>query len=360
MAPRSFAPARRMAACCLLTVTPCQQCRQRLWECRRGRGHPLPGRAFCRWLQQYHCRYRRVLLRRRVHPIAYRRQLPGWPGARSGAVQESRFLFAGLEAIGLPDQPAHEFLRCDAGAQGNIYEVNQASTDDPYANPPNWNANGDPVTADDGRVIDELWHASINSRGEFINAKTPTDVTDAMRRVLSAVSSGSSPSGTFAQSGARIGPGSLTVVPMYDVQNNGTDWFSRLTASQATINPTTREVQYTRIWEASEQFPAATARNVYFNDAGTVRKFGTTTVSLAGLCGLSSTQYPAQSICNASTLTALGLMLRQRQIICLATPVARSVLVGGCAIARRCWATSSIPRRSSARRRRLRLSRIGG
>ncbi|HIE0125954.1 TPA: pilus assembly protein [Stenotrophomonas maltophilia] len=198
------------------------------------------------------------------------------------------------------------FYGVTLGAQGNIYEVNQVSTDDPYANPPNWNANGDPVTADDGRVIDELWHASINSRGEFINAKTPSDVTDAMRRVLSAVSSGSSPSGTFAQSGARIGPGSLTVVPMYDVQNNGTDWFSRLTASQATVNPTTREVQYTRIWEASEQFPAATARNVYFNDAGTVRKFGATTVSLAGLCGLSSTQYPAQSICNASTLTALG------------------------------------------------------
>lgn len=197
------------------------------------------------------------------------------------------------------------FYGVTLGAQGLIYEVNQAATKDPYANAPNWNANGDPLTDDDGRVIDELWHAAINSRGEFINAKTPSDVTEAMRRVLSAVGSGSSPSGTFAQSGARIGTGSLAVSPMYDVQNNGTDWFSRLTASSVSLNAA-REAQFTRMWEASEQVPTPAARNVYFNDGSSVRKFGTSTVSLAGLCNLSKTLYPAQSICTEATLTALG------------------------------------------------------
>src|SRR5690606_38207689 len=133
------------------------------------------------------------------------------------------------------------FYGVTLGAEGKIYEVDQAATDDPYSNTPNWNGNGDPLSSDDGRVIDEIWHAAINSRGEFINAKTPSDVTEAMRRVLQAVGAGASPSGTIALTGARIGTGSLTVSPMYDVQNNGTDWYSRLTASQVTVDPTTRE-----------------------------------------------------------------------------------------------------------------------
>jgi len=198
------------------------------------------------------------------------------------------------------------FYGVTLGAQGLIYEVNQAATADPYTNAPNWNANGDPLSDDDGRVIDELWHAAINSRGEFINAKTPSDVTEAMRRVLSAVGAGQSPSGTFALSGARIGTGSLTVTPVYDVQNNGTDWYSRLTASSVSVNTTTREAQYSTMWEASAQMPTASARNVFFNDGSSVRKFGGNTISLAGLCNLSSSLYPALSICTESSLTALG------------------------------------------------------
>ncbi|MGE8259378.1 MAG: pilus assembly protein [Stenotrophomonas sp.] len=197
------------------------------------------------------------------------------------------------------------FYGVTLGAEGLIYDVNTAATDDPYANPPNWNANGDPLQGDDGRVIDELWHAAVNTRGEFINAKTPNDVTLAMRRVLEAVSAGGSPSGTFALTGARIGTGSLTVSPHYDVKNNGTDWSSKLTASRVTVDAA-RSAVFTPIWEASTQLPAATARNVYFDDAGTVKKFGGTTISLAGLCGLSNTLYPQQSLCTESRLTGLG------------------------------------------------------
>lgn len=215
-----------------------------------------------------------------------------------------------------PSSPDWKRLDCQAdlhmnfygvtlGAEGKIYEVDQAATDDPYSNTPNWNGNGDPLSSDDGRVIDEIWHAAINSRGEFINAKTPSDVTEAMRRVLQAVGAGASPSGTIALTGARIGTGSLTVSPMYDVQNNGTDWYSRLTASQVTVDPTTREALYTTLWEASAQLPAAAGRNVYFNDGGDVRRFGSTTVTLEGLCGLSRALYPAQAICTEASLRAL-------------------------------------------------------
>ncbi|MCC8912999.1 pilus assembly protein [Xanthomonas euvesicatoria] len=198
------------------------------------------------------------------------------------------------------------FYAITLGAQGKIYEVNQAATNDPYANAPDWNGNGDPIADDDGRVIDELWHATINSRGQFINAKSPDEVTGAMRRVLSAASAANSPSGTLALTGARIGAGSLTVTPEYQIRSNGTDWSSKLKANQATVDPDTREARFTPLWEASAQMPAASARNVYFNDGSNVQKFDGTTISLSGLCGLSKTLYPGQTLCSQTDLTNLG------------------------------------------------------
>lgn len=198
------------------------------------------------------------------------------------------------------------FYGVTLGAQGKIYEVNQAATKDPYTTTPNWNANGNPMDSDDGRVIDELWHAAINTRGEFINAKTPAEVTAAMRRVLSAVSSGSSPSGTIALTGARIGAGSLTVSPNYVVANEGTDWFSRLSASQVTVDPATREAKYTAIWEASTRFPAAAARKIYYANGTSVSEFSSSTVTLDTLCGTPSALYPGMSRCDSAGLTGLG------------------------------------------------------
>lgn len=198
------------------------------------------------------------------------------------------------------------FYAVTLGAQGKIFEVNQAATKDPYTNAPNWNANGDPTASDDGRVIDELWHATINTRGEFINAKTPSEVTAAMRRVLSAVAAGSSPSGSIALTGARIGAGSLSVTPRYEVANEGTDWFSRLTASQVSVNPSTRATVFTPIWEASTKLTSPSARKVFFANGTSVSPFSSSNVTLDLLCGTPAGKYPAMSRCNASDLTALG------------------------------------------------------
>ncbi|WP_093534046.1 PilC/PilY family type IV pilus protein [Stenotrophomonas rhizophila] len=197
------------------------------------------------------------------------------------------------------------FYGVTLGAQGRIYDVNQEATKDPYTNAPAWNS-GNPIDADDGRVIDEIWHGAINSRGEFINAKTPADVTAAMRRVLSAVAAGSSPSGSIALTGARIGAGSLTVSPTYEVANEGTDWFSRLTASQVTVDRATNAAVYTPIWEASSKFPAAGSRNIFFGSGTGVSVFDSSTVTLDLLCTKSTTLYPGMSQCDSATLKTIG------------------------------------------------------
>jgi len=156
-------------------------------------------------------------------------------------------------------------------------------------------------------TVDDIWHATVNTRGEFISARTPADITAAMRRILSSVSGGSSPSGSIAVTGARIGPGSLTVTPSYRVENEGTDWSGTLSASQIGLDPVTRVPVATFAWEASTRFPSPTARGVYFTRAGTTARFNSTNVTLAHLC--------ASGVCTAAEVTALGTTATQPNAI---------------------------------------------
>lgn len=169
------------------------------------------------------------------------------------------------------------------GAQGLIYgrPEHQAEMNDPFANPPAWPTqffNRHPS------AVDDLWHATLNSRGRFINASTPAALVRAMELVIRDVSTGQSPSGSVAVSGARIGVGSLAVTPRYD----GTDWSGTLSADRVSINESTREAVFDTIWEASTRMPSHSERNVLFASGTDVLRFSPITSSsdlaLADLC----------------------------------------------------------------------------
>ncbi|MEA9554994.1 PilC/PilY family type IV pilus protein [Xanthomonas nasturtii] len=195
------------------------------------------------------------------------------------------------------------FYGITLGARGNLFNPNVVQ--DAYTTPAvyqNW-----PFRENDERsTVDDIWHAATNTRGQYINARTPAEITQAMRRVLSSVTSGSSPSGTLAQSGARIGTGSFSVAPSYEIANEGTDWFGRLTGYTVTVNQQTREAVSTAAWEASARMPSATARNVLVSKAGVVSAFNDANVSLADLCTKSTALYPGMSLCTGSDLSNLG------------------------------------------------------
>lgn len=192
------------------------------------------------------------------------------------------------------------FYGVTLGAQGSIYDPNL--NQDPFVDPPiAWPGHNN----DSPTTVDDIWHASINTRGEFINARTPSDITAAMRRVLASVSAGSSPAGSIALTGARIGTGSLTVSPFYEARNSGTDWYSTLTAQTVTTNPATGVVSFTNAWEASARLPAAGSRNgVWFGTASGASQFTPANVgSLANLC---NDPRPGMSLCTAGEIAALG------------------------------------------------------
>ena len=168
------------------------------------------------------------------------------------------------------------FYGITLGGRGNLYDPDNVL--DPYTTPSiyqNW-----PSRQNDNRsTIDDIWHAAVNTRGEFVNARTPADITAAMRRILAAVSAGSTPSGTIALTGARIGTGSLSVEPFYAVENEGTDWFSRLDAYTVESDPLTQVVTFTPAWEASERFPAHGSRNIRFGTGSGTQAFDVANIS---------------------------------------------------------------------------------
>lgn len=193
------------------------------------------------------------------------------------------------------------FYGVTLGARGNLF--NPDVTQNPYTDASiygNW-----PPREDDQRsTVDDIWHASVNTRGEYINARTPVDITNAMARVLQAVSSGGAPSSGSGASGARIGVGSITAGSAYTIKNEGTDWSSTLNATRLSVDPATRALVQTDFWEASARMQGAASRRIFFTRAGATREFTSSNVSLADLC-TKTAQNPNMSLCDPAKLLAL-------------------------------------------------------
>jgi len=198
------------------------------------------------------------------------------------------------------------FYGVTLGGRGNLFDPDNVL--DPYVTPAiynNW-----PNRQDDNRsTVDDIWHATVNTRGELVNARTPADITEAMRRILSAVSAGASPSGTLALTGSRISTRSLTVQPSYEIRNEGTDWFSELAAFKLEMDSVTRLVSETAIWEASDRLDATSATtrkgHTWYGHATGASRFDSTNITtLDSLC---DNPRPGMSRCNAAQITALGI-----------------------------------------------------
>jgi len=194
------------------------------------------------------------------------------------------------------------FYGITLGARGNLFNPNL--TQNPYTTPAiynNWPARAN----DDPSTVDDIWHAATNTRGEYINARTPADITAAMRRVLSSVTAGAAPSGSLALTGSRIGTGSLSITPTFEIANGETDWFSRLTASRLQVNDD-REAEYVSVWEAAAKLGAQASRNIVATKGASAVNFNSTNISFSDLCTKPGTLYSDMVLCSASEVEGLG------------------------------------------------------
>lgn len=115
------------------------------------------------------------------------------------------------------------FYAVTLGSKGLIYDVNTAQTQDPFANPPTW-----PTSFQDRHpsAVDDLWHATINTRGEMLNAKTPKEVGDKLGAVLRSIVERLGSSSALASNSTRLETDTVTFQAQY---HSGT-WRGELNA----------------------------------------------------------------------------------------------------------------------------------
>ena len=137
------------------------------------------------------------------------------------------------------------------GASGEVFGVTHQSVIDAYSDLDTDGAIDYPVWPDttnqrDKRMVDDLYHAAVNGRGEMFNALTPADLsrqlTSALRDIIESI--GNSSSVTF-------NTGTLSEESLvYSASFNSTAWSGDLEARE--LDPSSGDVSETPVWKAAD------------------------------------------------------------------------------------------------------------
>jgi|GEM_PF-197491 len=136
------------------------------------------------------------------------------------------------------------------GATGTLFGVNYNKVADAYSTSagPTWPDTG----LRDKRMIDDLYHAAVNGRGEMFNASTPVELrnelTAALRDIIASIGNSS---GVSFNTGAR---NSESLV--FSASFNSTAWSGNLAARE--LDPNTGDVADDSVWDASSRLDAQT------------------------------------------------------------------------------------------------------
>lgn len=109
--------------------------------------------------------------------------------------------------------------------------------------------NSEPV----GHVYD-LWHAAINSRGEFFNADNPTAVAEAFQSAFASILTKNPSSSALAANSTSVQTGTMVYQAKYD----SADWHGQLLAYPVDDKGNLGVAS----WDAAEKMPTAVARNI--------------------------------------------------------------------------------------------------
>ena len=83
------------------------------------------------------------------------------------------------------------------------------------------------VGTDDGKKIDDMWHAALNSRGAFFAASSPAALSNALKNIINGIVSRNTTSVSGSLSSAVLTEGAATYQAGYDTN----DWKGSLTAN---------------------------------------------------------------------------------------------------------------------------------
>ncbi len=104
--------------------------------------------------------------------------------------------------------------------------------------------------------IDDLWHASLNGRGAFVNASSPSQFVDGLSNMLGDIGERVASGGTVAASSTA--PNATTLI--YQGRFVGSNWTGDLWATRLNADGS---LAATPTWKASENIPTPASRALY-------------------------------------------------------------------------------------------------
>lgn len=144
-------------------------------------------------------------------------------------------------------------------------------------------------TSNNQTTIDDLWHATLNSRGEFLVATNSSELTEALVQTLSSIAAEKGRAASGAASSTNITGDDMTYFSEY---MSGT-WSGDVRGYE--IDPETgrRKTNATKDWSASEQLPAWNLRNIKIASSGSLVNF-----TWANLTGEQQAALESQDVVN--------------------------------------------------------------
>ena len=108
-------------------------------------------------------------------------------------------------------------------AKGTIYGVTHHKVADAHASPPTW---PNPDTTRNPKMVDDLYHAAVNGRGEIFLASTPDSIVAALKAALNDIQAKTSSAAAIATNSTRID----TETRVFQAKFNSGNWSGQLLA----------------------------------------------------------------------------------------------------------------------------------
>lgn len=112
-----------------------------------------------------------------------------------------------------------------------------------------------PSTTGSGANIDDLWHAALNSRGDFFSAADPDTFADALTASLNSIVGRSSSASAITSNSTRLD----TDTNIYQARFDSSDWTGELYAYEIESDGSVGN----QAWKATDNIPAAASRSIF-------------------------------------------------------------------------------------------------
>ena len=141
-----------------------------------------------------------------------------------------------------------------------------------------------PMPTENATRIDDLWHATVNSRGSFVAAKNPTQFANALRSALLDISSRAANVSSLSANSSSLTTSSVIYQASFRTGSTSGSWSGDVAAYTLDGSgnvPVDANGKAVATWKASEQLPLASARKIYFLKSGSTVEFNTSNLTSA-------------------------------------------------------------------------------